>query len=122
MFLKHNVRNCCYVAVSPVFLLYSITGFFVSKQSAALNEKSHRTMISNNLKESLMNNLTDADKSSALFSEPLKVNFELGNEVWDDYDDGSLIYASTLIGDAEKTKCSGKAGNMHINQLFLLCM
>uniref|UniRef100_A0ABM5G8Q2 DNA 3'-5' helicase n=1 Tax=Pogona vitticeps TaxID=103695 RepID=A0ABM5G8Q2_9SAUR len=81
-------------------------GFFVSKQPAALNEKSHRTMISNNLKESLMNNLTDADKSNALFSEPLNVNFELGNEVWGDFDDGSLIYASTLIADTEKTKHS----------------
>ncbi|KAJ7332518.1 hypothetical protein JRQ81_014698 [Phrynocephalus forsythii] len=81
-------------------------GFFVSKKSAVLNEKSHRTTISNNLKESSMKNLTDADKSSALFSEPLKVNFELGNEVWDDYDDGSLIYASTLIADTEKTKHS----------------
>nr|XP_056700724.1 probable ATP-dependent DNA helicase HFM1 [Euleptes europaea] len=59
------------------------TGFFVSKQPATFNEKRHRTIISNkNLKESLMNNLTDADKSYTLFSEPLNVNFELGDEVW----------------------------------------
>ncbi|XP_053099284.1 probable ATP-dependent DNA helicase HFM1 isoform X2 [Hemicordylus capensis] len=82
-------------------------GFFVNKQPATLNEKSRQTVISNkNLKESLMNNLTDADKSSSLFSEPLNVNFELGDEVWDDYDDGSLVYASTFIADMEKTKNS----------------
>lgn len=92
--------------VSPV--LCSIIGFFVSKQPSTLNEKSHRTVISNkNLKASLMNNLTDADKSSSLFSEPLNVNFELGDEVWDDYDDGSLVHASSFTADMKKMKNSG---------------
>nr|XP_060627567.1 probable ATP-dependent DNA helicase HFM1 [Anolis sagrei ordinatus] len=97
-----------------------LDGFFVGKQPATLNEKFHQTMISNNnLKDSFMNNLTDADKSSALFSNPLKVNFELGNEVWDDYDDGSLVHASTFIADMETTKKSEyshlEAINMHKN-------
>ncbi|XP_077189164.1 putative ATP-dependent DNA helicase HFM1 isoform X2 [Paroedura picta] len=83
------------------------TSFFVSKQPAILNEKRHRTIFSNkNLKASLMNNLTDADKSSTLFSEPLNVNFELGDEVWDDYDDGSLVYASVFAADMENSESS----------------
>ncbi|XP_044288180.1 probable ATP-dependent DNA helicase HFM1 [Varanus komodoensis] len=83
-------------------------GFFVSKQSATLKEKCCRTMISNkNLGESLTGNLTDTDKSHSLFSESLNVSFELGNEVWDDYNDGSLIHTSTFISDTEKTKNSG---------------
>lgn len=53
-----------------------------------------------------MNNLTDADKSSTLFSEPLNVNFELGDEVWDDYDEGSLVHACSFTADMEN---SGKA-------------
>ncbi|XP_062834078.1 probable ATP-dependent DNA helicase HFM1 isoform X2 [Anolis carolinensis] len=99
-----------------------LDGFFVGKQPATLNEKFRQTMISNNnLKDSFMNNLTDADKSSALFSKPLKVNFELGNEVWDDYDDGSLVHASTFIADMETTKNSEyshlEAINMYQNSV-----
>ncbi|XP_042322051.1 probable ATP-dependent DNA helicase HFM1 isoform X2 [Sceloporus undulatus] len=96
-----------------------LNGFFVGKQPATLNEKIHQTMISNkNLKDSFMNNLTDADKSSALFSEPLNVNFELGNEVWDDYDDGSLVHASSFIADVEKTKNSESSHPESINMYF----
>ncbi|KAJ6655838.1 hypothetical protein lerEdw1_004703 [Lerista edwardsae] len=92
------------------------SGFFVSKQPSTLNEKSHRTIISNkNLKESLMSNLTDADKSSSLFSEPLNVNFELGDEVWDDYDDGSLVHASSFTADVEKMKNSESSQLVSIN-------
>ncbi|XP_060089016.1 probable ATP-dependent DNA helicase HFM1 [Heteronotia binoei] len=86
---------------------FSDTGFFVSKQPATLKEKRYRTIISNkNLKESLMNNLTDADKGNTLFSEPLNVNFELGDEIWDDYDEGSLLHASSFSADMEKSEPS----------------
>ncbi|XP_054836336.1 probable ATP-dependent DNA helicase HFM1 [Eublepharis macularius] len=83
------------------------TGFCVSKQPATLNEKRHQKIISNNdFKKSLMNNLTDADKSNTLFSEPLNVNFELGDEVWDDYDDESLVHASHFTDDIENSEPS----------------
>ncbi|XP_061489630.1 probable ATP-dependent DNA helicase HFM1 isoform X3 [Rhineura floridana] len=96
------------------------TSFFVSKQPVTLNEKSHRIMISNkNFKEPLMNsNLTDADKSSSLFSKPLNVNFELGDEVWNDYDDGSLAYSSIFCADMEKMKNSEYAPLRSMNTCF----
>lgn len=46
-----------------------------------------------------MPNLTDADKSSSWFSKTLNVNFELGDEVWDDFDDEKLIYACSFSSD-----------------------
>ncbi|XP_037010317.2 probable ATP-dependent DNA helicase HFM1 [Artibeus jamaicensis] len=39
--------------------------------------------------------------------EVLNVNFELGNEVWDDFDDESLVEATTFSTDNKKTKISG---------------
>uniref|UniRef100_A0A8C3WY27 Probable ATP-dependent DNA helicase HFM1 n=1 Tax=Catagonus wagneri TaxID=51154 RepID=A0A8C3WY27_9CETA len=36
--------------------------------------------------------------------EVLNVNFELGNEVWDDFDDESLIEIASFSADTEKTK------------------
>ncbi|XP_012657111.1 probable ATP-dependent DNA helicase HFM1 isoform X1 [Otolemur garnettii] len=39
--------------------------------------------------------------------EILNVNFELENEVWDDFDDESLIEVSSFSPDTEKTKTSG---------------
>uniref|UniRef100_A0ACB8F3C7 Uncharacterized protein n=1 Tax=Sphaerodactylus townsendi TaxID=933632 RepID=A0ACB8F3C7_9SAUR len=78
------------------------TGFFVSKRQTTINEKKYQTIISNkNLKGALKNNLTDADKSHTSFSEPLNVNFELGDDVWDDYSGGSL--------EADNIEKSGKA-------------
>ncbi|XP_038193954.1 probable ATP-dependent DNA helicase HFM1 isoform X2 [Arvicola amphibius] len=40
-------------------------------------------------------------------SEVLDVNFELGNEVWDDFDDESLVEVMSFSADAEKTAVSG---------------
>lgn len=51
--------------------------------------------------------MTDADKSNSLFSEVLNVNFELGNEVRDDFDEENLEVTS-FSTDTEKTKISGK--------------
>ncbi|XP_070323278.1 probable ATP-dependent DNA helicase HFM1 [Odocoileus virginianus] len=39
--------------------------------------------------------------------EVLKVNFELGNEVWDDFDDENLIEITSFSAETEKTKPSG---------------
>ncbi|KAM7326644.1 hypothetical protein ACRRTK_015122 [Alexandromys fortis] len=40
-------------------------------------------------------------------SEGLDVNFELGNEVWDDFDDESLVEVMSVSAGAEKTAASG---------------
>lgn len=42
-------------------------------------------------------------------SEGLDVNLELGNEVWDDFDDESLVEVMSVSAGAEKTAVSGKA-------------
>ncbi|XP_070795506.1 probable ATP-dependent DNA helicase HFM1 [Pituophis catenifer annectens] len=69
-----------------------MNGFFAIKQS---DEKNNLTMSSHeSLGESSMSNLTDADKSISLFSETLNVNFELGNEIWNDYNDGSFVHSN----------------------------
>ncbi|XP_013911972.1 PREDICTED: probable ATP-dependent DNA helicase HFM1 [Thamnophis sirtalis] len=80
-----------------------INGFFPIKQS---DEKNNLTMSSHeSLEESSMSNLTDADKSISLFSETLNVNFELGNEIWSDYNDGNHSNANMQkLKDPEKTK------------------
>ncbi|XP_036901423.1 probable ATP-dependent DNA helicase HFM1 [Sturnira hondurensis] len=39
--------------------------------------------------------------------EVLNVNFELGNEVWDDFDDENLVQATTFSADNKKIKTSG---------------
>ncbi|KAG8511046.1 putative ATP-dependent DNA helicase HFM1, partial [Galemys pyrenaicus] len=49
----------------------------------------------------------DVDKSKSPFSEDLNVNFELGNEVWEDFDDENLIEATNFSADAEMIKSSG---------------
>nr|XP_032628931.1 probable ATP-dependent DNA helicase HFM1 [Chelonoidis abingdonii] len=75
---------------------------FSWEHSMTVSEKSHQMMTSKkNLKESLMHNFTNADKSSSWFSEALNVNFELGDEVWDDFDDGKLIHASSFLTGVE---------------------
>ncbi|KAM9129912.1 putative ATP-dependent DNA helicase HFM1 [Pangshura tecta] len=75
---------------------------FSWEHSVTVHEESHQMMTSkNNLKESLMHNFTNADKSSSWFSEALNVNFELGDEVWDDFDDDKLIHASSFLTSVE---------------------
>lgn len=41
-------------------------------------------------------------------SEVLDVRSELGNEVWDDFDDESLVEVMSFSAEAEKTAVSGK--------------
>ena len=52
--------------------------------------------------------MTDAIKSNFSFSEVLKVNFEFGNEIWDDFDDEKLVEITSFSAETEKTKTSGK--------------
>lgn len=87
-------------------MLCQILGFFAIKQSEENNDP---TMSSNkSLEESPMSNLTDADKSISLFSETLNVNFELGNEIWNDYDDGSFVNGNAFTANMQKLKDPGK--------------
>ncbi|XP_019357137.1 PREDICTED: probable ATP-dependent DNA helicase HFM1 isoform X3 [Gavialis gangeticus] len=80
------------------------------KHSSNVGEKTHQAMMSNKNLESSMPNLTDADKSSSWFSKALNVNFELGDEVWDDFDDEKLIYACSFSSDlANKDLGSGSS-------------
>lgn len=65
-------------------------------------------LFNRNLNASGSHNFTDVDKNNSTFSEVLNVNFELGNEVWDDFDDENLIEATSFSADNEKTKTSGK--------------
>ncbi|XP_052493711.1 probable ATP-dependent DNA helicase HFM1 [Budorcas taxicolor] len=39
--------------------------------------------------------------------EVLKVNFEFGNEIWDDFDDENLVEITSFSAETEKTKTSG---------------
>uniref|UniRef100_A0A7M4G259 Probable ATP-dependent DNA helicase HFM1 n=1 Tax=Crocodylus porosus TaxID=8502 RepID=A0A7M4G259_CROPO len=82
----------------PVFF-NEITIDLSWKHSSNVGEKTHQAMMSNKNLESSMPNLTDADRSSSWFSKALNVNFELGDEVWDDFDDEKLIYACSFSSD-----------------------
>ncbi|XP_029141554.1 probable ATP-dependent DNA helicase HFM1 [Protobothrops mucrosquamatus] len=79
-----------------------MNGFFAIKQS----EENNNPIMSSNksLEESSMSNLTDADKSISLFSETLNINFELGNEIWNDYDDGSFVHGNPFTANIQKLK------------------
>ncbi|XP_058159164.1 probable ATP-dependent DNA helicase HFM1 isoform X2 [Dasypus novemcinctus] len=76
--------------------------------STTSNEKAPQTITLNkNLNESRNQNLTDADKSNSPFLEDLNVNFELGNEIWDDFDNDNMIELTSFSSDPEKPKTSG---------------
>ncbi|CAK7303301.1 Probable ATP-dependent DNA helicase HFM1 [Vulpes lagopus] len=76
--------------------------------SATSNEKAPQTVLFNrHLNASGNQNLTDGDKSNSPSSEVLNVNFELGNEVWDDFDDENLLEVTSFSASTEKTKTSG---------------
>ncbi|XP_043859042.1 probable ATP-dependent DNA helicase HFM1 [Dromiciops gliroides] len=81
------------------------------KYSTTLSEESHHRVFSNrNLNSSVMHNLTDTDKNSSPFSDSLNVNFELGDEVWDDFNDDKLINANNFLTHMENTGTSGGSG------------
>ncbi|XP_078012699.1 putative ATP-dependent DNA helicase HFM1 [Phascolarctos cinereus] len=87
---------------------YGGKDFSTWKCCPTLNEESpHRVLSNRNLNSSLMHNLTDADKNSSRFSDSLNVNFELGDEVWDDFNDEKLIHASNFLTHMENTKTPG---------------
>ncbi|XP_073752441.1 probable ATP-dependent DNA helicase HFM1 isoform X8 [Callorhinus ursinus] len=72
------------------------------------DEKAPQTVLFNrHLNASGNQNLTDVDKNNAPFSEVLDVNFELGDEVWDDFDDENLLEVTSFSASTEKTKTSG---------------
>ncbi|XP_060480923.2 putative ATP-dependent DNA helicase HFM1 isoform X1 [Panthera onca] len=76
--------------------------------STTSNEKAPQTVLFNrHLNASGNQNLTDADKSNSPFSEVPNVNFELGDEVWDDFDDENLIEVTDFSAGTEKTNTSG---------------
>lgn len=82
--------------------------FFRRSYSTTSNGKAPQTVPFNkNLNASWKQNLTDVNKSNSPCSEVLNVNFDLGNEVWDDFDDESLIEVMSFSDD-KKTKTSGK--------------
>lgn len=86
-----------------------MTDFSQWTYSTTSSEKVPQTILFNrNLNASGNQNLTDVIKSNFSFSEVLKVNFELGNEVWDDFDDENLIEITSFSAETEKTKPSGK--------------
>ncbi|GAB5575253.1 probable ATP-dependent DNA helicase HFM1 isoform X6 [Prionailurus iriomotensis] len=76
--------------------------------STTSNEKAPQTVLFNrHINASGNQNLTDADKSNSPFSEVPNVNFELGDEVWDDFDDENLIEVTDFSAGTEKTNTSG---------------
>ncbi|XP_072505160.1 probable ATP-dependent DNA helicase HFM1 isoform X2 [Notamacropus eugenii] len=87
---------------------YGEKDFSTWKYSTTLNEESPHTVLSNrNPNSSLMHNFTDADKNSSQFSDSLNVNFELGGEVWDDFNDEKLINTSNFLTHMENTGTPG---------------
>ncbi|XP_034509763.1 probable ATP-dependent DNA helicase HFM1 isoform X3 [Ailuropoda melanoleuca] len=88
------------------------------------DEKAPQTVLFNrHLNASGNQNLTDVGKSNAPFSEVLNVNFELGDEVWDDFDDENLLEVASFSASTEKTKTSGFGNTLSSstggNKLFL---
>ncbi|XP_058516874.1 probable ATP-dependent DNA helicase HFM1 isoform X2 [Ochotona princeps] len=87
---------------------YQEKDFSRQKYLTTSNEKVPQTVLFNrNLSKSGNQNVTDADKSNSTFSEVLNVNFELGNDAWDDFDDENLIEVTSFPAGEEKTEVSG---------------
>lgn len=86
-----------------------MTDFSRWNSSTTSNEKAPQTVLFNrHLNASGNQNLTDADKSNSPLLEVTNVNFELGDEVWDDFDDENLIEVTDFSAGTEKTNTSGK--------------
>ncbi|KAK9404075.1 hfm1: putative ATP-dependent DNA helicase HFM1, partial [Crotalus adamanteus] len=101
---KVDLKQFSYIpkAFLPALPRYYSNSFFAIKQS---EENNNPTMSSNkSLEESSTSNLTDADKSISLFSETLNINFELGNEIWNDYDDGNFVHGNPFTANMQKLK------------------
>lgn len=64
-------------------------------------------LFNRNLIASKNQNLIHVDKNNSPFSEVFNVNFELENEVWDDFDDENFVEVTSFSAD-KKTKTSGK--------------
>ncbi|KAF6109034.1 helicase for meiosis 1 [Phyllostomus discolor] len=103
---ERNQHEICANA-HPEISEYQDQDFSGWTYSTTLNKKAPQTMLFNrNLNASGSHNFTDVDKNNSTFSEVLNVNFELGNEVWDDFDDENLVEATNFSAD-NKTKTSG---------------
>ncbi|XP_047583274.1 probable ATP-dependent DNA helicase HFM1 isoform X5 [Lutra lutra] len=88
------------------------------------DEKAPQTVLFNrHLNASGNQNLKDVDKSNTPFSKVLNVTFELGDEVWDDFDDENLLEVTSFSASTEKTKTSGFGNTLSSsikgNKLFL---
>ncbi|XP_077882836.1 putative ATP-dependent DNA helicase HFM1 isoform X3 [Ictidomys tridecemlineatus] len=92
---------------------YQDKNFFRWNYSTTSKEKDSQTMAFNrNLNISGNQNLIDTDKSNSPFSEVLNVNFELGNEVWDDFDDENLIEVTNFSVDTKNIKTPGSENTL----------
>ncbi|XP_007885537.1 probable ATP-dependent DNA helicase HFM1 [Callorhinchus milii] len=57
-------------------------------------------------------NSTDANESGYWSTEGTNVNFELGDDVWDDFDDEKLLRASSFVGE-EETSFKSETGSLN---------
>lgn len=82
----------------------NMTGLLRWNSCIISNEKIPQTMMfSRHARTSGNHSVEEGSKPS----EVLDVNFELGNEVWDDFDDESLIEVMNFSAGAENTAVSG---------------
>ncbi|XP_063284129.1 probable ATP-dependent DNA helicase HFM1 [Pelobates fuscus] len=72
------------------------------KYSESASYEKHETLPS--AIKTARSNLTDADKSNSWPAKSLNITFDLGNDVWADFDDDKLIDASNIGSPVEKGK------------------
>ncbi|CAH2311507.1 probable ATP-dependent DNA helicase HFM1 [Pelobates cultripes] len=78
------------------------------KYSESASYEKHETLPS--AIKTARSNLTDADKSNSWPAKSLNVTFDLGNDVWADFDDDKLIDASNIGSPVEKGNLVGGGG------------
>ncbi|KAM4642183.1 putative ATP-dependent DNA helicase HFM1 [Discoglossus pictus] len=81
-----------------------------------VNEKRQSLATTKSTIKSSLTNLTDADKSISWSAKSFNVTFELGNDVWDDFDDDNLLDASSFLNTKET--CSAGSRNVEISNLY----
>nr|XP_033772271.1 probable ATP-dependent DNA helicase HFM1 [Geotrypetes seraphini] len=90
--------------------------FSVWKHPITSGEKKFHSLATNTNPEiSLISNLTDADKSQSKSMEALHVSFDLGDDVWNDFDDDKLISAcssSAMETEGDSVSLNTKAKNV----------